>query len=130
MNVENTGLNIEYTARWTNITPKLKRLAETELTRIDLMLGGTGRSGVIGAHVIFTEDKYRQIAEVTLKTRTEVLVATCEGTEMLTALHDALKKIEQQAIRHKERKITVERHAKPASSEPLIEVISPSAAAS
>ena len=130
MNVENTGLNIEYTARWTNITPKIKTMAETELRRIDQMLGGAGRSGIIGAHVILTEDKYRQIAEVTLKTPTEVLVATCEGTEMLSALHDALRKIEQQAVRHKERRITVERHAKPASSEPLIEVISPSAVAS
>jgi putative sigma-54 modulation protein len=125
MNVENTGLNIEYTARWTNITPKIKKLAETELKRIDQMLGGA-----VSAHVILTEDKYRQIAEVTLKTASETLVATCEGTEMLVALHDALRKIEQQAVRHKERRITVERHAKPASSEPLIEVISPSAAAS
>ena len=33
MNVKNTGLNIEYTARWTSITPKLKGLAETELKR-------------------------------------------------------------------------------------------------
>jgi putative sigma-54 modulation protein len=118
-------LNIEYTARWTNITPKIKKLAETELKRIDQMLGGA-----VSAHVILTEDKYRQIAEVTLKTASETLVATCEGTEMLVALHDALRKIEQQAVRHKERRITVERHAKPASSEPLIEVISPSAAAS
>lgn len=125
MNVENTGLNIEYTARWTNITPKIKKLAETELTRIDLMLGGA-----VSAHVILTEDKYRQIAEVTLKTSNETLVATCEGTEMLVALHDALRKIEQQAVRNKERRLTVERHAKPASSEPLIEVISPSAVAS
>jgi putative sigma-54 modulation protein len=125
MNVENTGLNIEYTARWTNITPKIKKLAETELKRIDRMLGGA-----VSAHVILTEDKYRQIAEVTLKTTAEILVATCEGTEMLSALHDALRKIEQQAVRHKERRITVERHAKPASAEPLIEVISPSAVAS
>ena len=126
MNVENTGLNIEYTARWTNITPKIKKLAETELKRIDQMLYGR----TVSAHVILTEDKYRQIAEITLKTATETLVATCENTEMLTALHDALKKIEQQAIRHKERKITIERHAKPASAEPLIEIASPSAIAS
>ncbi len=125
MDVKNTGLNIEYTARWTNITPKIKNMAETELKRIDQMLGGA-----VSAHVILTEDKYRQIAEVTLKTTTETLVATCEGTEMLVALHDALRKVEQQAVRHKERRITVERHAKPASSEPLIEVISPSAVAS
>jgi putative sigma-54 modulation protein len=124
MNVENTGLNIEYTARWTTITPKMKKLAETELKRIDHMLGGC-----VSAHVILTEDKYRQIAEVTLKTSTETLVATCEGTEMLSALHDALRKIEQQAVKHKERRITVERQAKPASTAPMIEVVSPSALA-
>ena len=129
MNVEKTGLNIEYTARWTNITPKIKKMAETELNRIDQILGGGGGSGIIGAHVILTEDKYRQIAEVTLKTTTETLVATCEGTEMLVALHEALRKVEQQAVRHKERRITVERQAKPALPEPLIEVISPSALA-
>jgi putative sigma-54 modulation protein len=124
MNVENTGLNIEYTARWTTITPKMKKLAETELKRIDHMLGGC-----VSAHVILTEDKYRQIADVTLKTSTETLVATCEGTEMLSALHDALRKIEQQAVKHKERRITVERQAKPASTAPMIEVVSPSALA-
>ncbi len=77
--------------------------------------------------MILTEDKYRQIAEVTMKTPMESLVATCEGTDMLVALHDALKKIEQQAIKHKERKITVERHAKPNSAAPLIEIGSPAA---
>ena len=123
MNVENTGLNIEYTARATTLTPKLTQLAETELRRIDQIVGGA-----VSAHVILTEDKYRQIAEVTLMTGYETLVATCEGTEMLPALHAALRKIEQQAVKHKERKITVERHAKPASSEPLIEVVSPPSA--
>jgi putative sigma-54 modulation protein len=108
---------VEYTGRGMTVTPKQRKLADTELARID---GIIGRS--VSAHVILTEEKYRMIAEVTLKTATDSLVATCEGTEMLVALHDALKKIEQQAIKHKERKITVERHAKPNSSEPLIEV--------
>ena len=108
---------VEYTGRGTTITPKQKKLADAELVRID---GIIGRS--VSAHVVLTEDKYRQIAEVTLMTPMDTLVATCEGTEMLTALHDALKKIELQAIKQKERKITVERHAKPNSSEPLIEL--------
>ncbi len=108
---------VEYTGRGTTVTEKQKRLADAELARIDSIIGRT-----VSAHVILTEDKYRQIAEVTLKTATDSLVATCEGTEMLTALHDALKKVEQQALKHKERKITVERHAKPNSAEPLIEV--------
>ena len=116
-------MNVEYTGRGTTVTPKQKKLAETELARIDSIIGRT-----VSAHVILTEEKYRMIAEVTMKTATESLVATCEGTEMLVALHDALRKIEQQAVKHKERKITVERHAKPNSAEPLIEVVSPSAA--
>ena len=112
-----TGLNIEYTGRGTTIGVKLRALAEGELRRIDKMLGG-----VVSAHVILTEDKYRKIAEVTLMTGSETLVGTCEGTDMLQALHDALRKIEQQAVKHKERKITVERHGKPDSAAPLIEV--------
>lgn len=108
---------VEYTGRGTTITPKQKKLADAELARINGIIGR-----VVSAHVILTEDKYRKIAEITLKTAMDQLVANCEHTEMLTALHDALKKIELQAIKHKERKMTVERQRKPNSSEPLIEV--------
>jgi putative sigma-54 modulation protein len=114
---------VEYTGRGTTVGIRERKLADAELARIDGIIGRT-----VSAHVILTEDKYRKIAEVTLKTATDQLVATCEGTEMLTALHDALKKIEQQAIKHKERRITVQRHGKPDSSEPLIEVPSVAAA--
>ena len=110
-------MNVEFTGRNTPIYPRLKEFANTELDRIDKMLGRT-----VSAHVILSEDKYRKIAEVTLQTTHETLVAECEGKEMMDALHDTLKKIEQQAIKHKERKATLERHAKPDSAEPLIEV--------
>jgi putative sigma-54 modulation protein len=116
---------VEYTGRGTAITPKIKRLADTELARMDGMIGRT-----VSAHVIVTADKHRQIAEVMMKTATDQLVATCEGTEMLGALHEALKKIEHQALRHKERKMTAERQRKPDSAEPLIELSMPQAAAS
>ena len=103
---------VEYTGRGTTVTEKQKTLADAELARIDSVIGRT-----VSAHVILTEDKYRKIAEVTLKT----------ATDMLLALHDARRKIEQQALKHKERKITVERHGKPNSTEPLIEVGLPTA---
>ena len=122
MNVENTGLHVEYTGRGITISPKCKQLADTELARIDQVIGRS-----VSAHVIFTEDKYRKIVEVTLKTPTEMLVATCEDTDMLVALQGALNKVEQQAIKHKQRKITVERHGKPDSAEPLIELATPEA---
>ena len=105
-------MNVEYTGRHFTVTAKLKAQAEAGMIRIDRV---TDRC--TGAHVILTEDKYRKIAEVEVKCRGEVLVSTCESTEMETALHDALAKVEQQAIRHKERFTTVRDHPKPVAQE-------------
>ena len=110
-------MTIEYTGRGFTVTGKLKKMADEYLGRIDHIIGRG-----VNAHVILTEDKYRMCAEVTLKTPLETLVANCEDTDMEKALHDALRKIEQQAVKHKERKLSLERHAKPDSAEPLIEV--------
>ena len=115
-------MNVEYTGRGTTVTAKQTALAEAELKRIEGIIGRA-----VGAHVILSEDKYRMTVEVTLTMAHETLVARCEGTDMMTQLLGALHKIEQQAVKHKERKITVERHAKPNSSEPLIEVGLPAA---
>jgi putative sigma-54 modulation protein len=101
-------MNIEYTGRHTVVTAKLKEQTEAALIHIARV---TNRC--THAHIILTEDKYRQIAEVTLQCRGDVLVATCESTTMETALHDALAKIEQQAIRSKEKFATVRDHPKP-----------------
>jgi putative sigma-54 modulation protein len=98
---------MEYTGRHTAVTPKLKTLAEAGMARIDRVA-----NRCTSAHVIFTEDKYRKIAEVNVLCRGENLVATSESTEMETALHDALHKVELQAIRHKERYATVRDHPK------------------
>ena len=100
-------MNVEYTGRHTIVTAKLKQQAEAGLARIARLVD---RSAT--AHVILTEDKYRKIAEVALKASHEDMVATCEGTDMEAALHDALHKVEQQAIRHKEKFDTVSRHPK------------------
>ncbi len=100
-------MKVEYTGRQTTITKKLKLQAEEGLEPIETIIGTT-----CSAHVILSTDKYRQIAEVTVKCKNRSLVATCESTEMLVALHDALAKIEQQAIRHNQRRTTIKRHPK------------------
>jgi putative sigma-54 modulation protein len=100
-------MNVEYTGRQTQITVKLKAQAEAGLARIAKVVDRSA-----AAHVILTEDKYRKIAEVTVRCRNGELVATCESTEMETALHDALQKVEQQAIKNKDRFDTITRHAK------------------
>jgi len=64
--------------------------------------------------VILTVDKYRQIAEVTMKAKFYDFVATAEGAEMTAALHDALAKLEQQAVKHKQKNTTTRHHPKEA----------------
>jgi putative sigma-54 modulation protein len=100
-------MDVEYTGRQATITKKLKTQTEAGLARIAKILGNSGN-----VHVILATDRYRQIAEVTVQTRNQKLVATCESTEMVVALRDTLDKIEQQAIRHKKKKMTIKRHGK------------------
>ncbi len=100
-------MDVEYTGRQATITKKLKTQTEAGLARIAKILGNAGN-----VHVILATDRYRQIAEVTVQTRSQKLVAMCESTEMVIALRDTLDKIEQQAIRHKKKTMTIKRHGK------------------
>jgi putative sigma-54 modulation protein len=100
-------MKIEYTGRQITINKKLKAQAEEGLARIAKVVGRTA-----SAHVILSEDKYRMVAEVSVVTGGHTLVATCKSAEMTTALHDALAKVEQQAIRHKKKFTTLKRHPK------------------
>ena len=103
-------MDIEYTGRQTVITKKLKTQAEAGLARIAKLVGRTANT-----HVILTTDKYRRVAEVTLKTRGQDWVANCEATDMEVALHDALCKLEQQIVRHNQKKNKAKRHPKGAA---------------
>jgi putative sigma-54 modulation protein len=96
---------VEYTGRQISITQKYKVQAEAGLERIGKLVGRAA-----SAHIILTVDKYRKIAEVTVKNGSQEMVANCESAEMKTALHDALAKIEQQAVRHRQKTTTTMRH--------------------
>jgi putative sigma-54 modulation protein len=91
-------MQVEYTGRQTAITPTLRRLAEEGLDRVSKVVG-RGAS----AHVILTEEKYRQTAEVTVQTKFQTIVGLCQSSVMETALRDALAKAEIQAIKHKDK---------------------------
>jgi putative sigma-54 modulation protein len=99
-------MDVEYTGRHDAVvTDEMRTLAGPYLDRMEKMLGG-GSS----AHVIVTAEKYRQIAEVTVKTHAQDLVGLCESTgSMETALRQALEKTEAQAIRFKEKRATQKR---------------------
>jgi len=102
-------MTIDYTARHTVVTKKLKEVAETGIERI-----GRVTHLCKNAHIILSEDKFRKIAEVTLQCKGESIVATGEAEQMETALRQALERVEQQAIRSRKRVETVRaRVAKP-----------------
>lgn len=87
-------MEIEYTGRQATVTKSLRALAETGIERIAKILGK-----VTGAHVILSATKYRQTAEVTIKTRLNKIVGVAECPNMETSLRDALMRAETQAIR-------------------------------
>jgi putative sigma-54 modulation protein len=91
-------MQVEYTGRQVTVTRTLRTIAEESLERIAKILGKT-----TGAHIILTAEKYRQQAEVTIKTRLHNIVAASESTNMETALRGALDKAETQAIRCKKK---------------------------
>ena len=99
---------VEYTGRKTAVTPKLKQLAEEGLARVELVA-----NRCTSAHIILTEDKYRQQAEITVHCRNEDLVASSEAPEMEQALREVLAAVEKQAIKSKERFTTVRSRPKP-----------------
>ena len=105
-------MNVEYTGRHTEVVAKWRAQAEAGLSRVEKVADRCTK-----AHVIFTEDKYRKIVEITLNCRGEQIVATCEATDFEAALHAALQKVEQQAIKHKDKFATVRDHPKPLTTE-------------
>jgi putative sigma-54 modulation protein len=100
-------MQVECTGRQVTITKSLRALAEEGISRIALILGKT-----TSAHVVLTAEKYRQMAEVTLKTRLQTIVGSSEATVMETALRDAIMKAETQAVRYKARVRTRKRQPK------------------
>lgn len=99
---------IEYTGRQIAVTQKYKDQAAAGLKCIEKIVGGAP-----SAKVILTVDKYRKIADVAVKQGSQSMVATCESAEMMTALRDALAKIEQQAVRQRQKTTASKRHPRP-----------------
>ena len=108
---------VEYTGRQFVITDKYRANADEALNRIEKLV-----TKAVSAHVILTTDKYRKVAEVTLTCKGQNLIAVCESADMMTALNDALAKIEQQVIRQRQRTTTAIRHPRSAGLRTPVEV--------
>lgn len=104
-------MNIEYTGRQIAVTQKYKDQAQEGLQRIEKLVDPAAK-----AKVVLTRDKYRNIADVTVNQGNQSMVAASESTDVMTALREALAKIEQQAVKQKQKFHTVKRHPRPMES--------------
>jgi putative sigma-54 modulation protein len=87
-------MQIEFTGRQTDVSPRLRETAEKKLRKLSRTL-----RGLTHAHVVLAADKHRQIAEVTVQCRRFALSAQEESTDLLASLATAMDRLERQAQR-------------------------------
>jgi len=113
-------MSIEFTGRQMEVGDDLRRYTQGRLRKITRLLGETYEM-----HVILTAEKHRRVAEVTLKFRDHTLVGIEESGDPRTSISGALSKLERQAVRLRERKLTRKRRPKPATTV-VLNVLGPS----
>jgi putative sigma-54 modulation protein len=97
-------MEVEYTARQVRISKALRTQAEEGMQRIARILGKTAR-----ASVTFSAQRHLQIAELTVQTRLQTIVATGSADKLESALREALDHAENQAVRYRDKRLTRKR---------------------
>lgn len=109
-------MKVNFTGRHVEVTEAL-RLASTE--RLDKMT--TFLDDVIDVHVTFSVENHRHAVELALKTRHDTFVASSESSDMYKSLAQALDKLEAQAHKRHDKKVTVAHVGKPEIPEEAVE---------
>jgi ribosome hibernation promoting factor len=97
-------MEVELTARQVKIPKALRAQVEEGMNRIARILGRTTT-----ASITFRTQRHLQIAELTVKARMQTIAACGEADTQESALRAALAHAENQALRHRDRKITRKR---------------------
>jgi putative sigma-54 modulation protein len=93
-------MEVEYTARQVKISKALRMQAEEGMERIARILGKNARGSIV-----FSAQKREQIAELTIQARMQTIAAEGKAETLETALRLALEHAENQARRHRDRRI-------------------------
>ena len=92
-------MNVEYTGRQFEITPTIRKQVQTGLAKIQKILVSN-----FDAHVILSSAKHRYIAEITITVRNHApIVGLAEASDMISAIGNALDRIERQTVKYKTR---------------------------
>jgi putative sigma-54 modulation protein len=100
-------MEVEYTARNVRISKGLHDQAEEGMERIALLLGRSAR-----ASIVFSAQKRQQIVEVTIRARLHTIVAEGKADTLQSALRQAIAHAENQARRHRDRRMAIKRKPK------------------
>jgi putative sigma-54 modulation protein len=91
-------MNVEYTGRQYEITPKIRKEIETGLTKIKKVLGDRFET-----KVILSVEKHRHKAEITITPPNGPIVGLAQASDMLAAVNEALDHLAKQAVKYKDR---------------------------
>jgi len=93
-------MEVEFTARQVKISKALRTQAEEGMERIARILGKSAR-----ASIVFSALKRLHVAELTIQARLQTIAASGESDTLENALRQALDHAENQARRHRDRRI-------------------------
>jgi len=92
-------MQISTTARHCELDPEMRSFAEERLQRISRFA-----RDIHEVHLIVTGEKFRHVAEITLRLNHHELVSREEATEMRSSIDGAVERIEEQLRRFKDRR--------------------------
>ncbi len=87
-------MKVIFTGRHVEVSEALRTFTQERLQKMATFL-----DDIIDVHVILSVEKHRHLAEITLKTRRDELVASSETDDMYLSLGQTLEKLETQAHR-------------------------------
>jgi putative sigma-54 modulation protein len=92
-------MKVHFTGRHVEVSDALKILGNERTQKLGHFL-----DDIMDVHIVFTVEKHRHLAEVTLKTRHGNFVASAETDDMYASLGQAMDKLENQTHRHQDKK--------------------------
>jgi putative sigma-54 modulation protein len=109
-------MRLDFTGRNVEITPALRQLLSTKLSRLERVIGDSALS----AQVVLTRERYRHITDITVHARGDnILAGVGEASAWPASVSAAIAKITQQGQRVKEKWTTRKRRGASARTLPV-----------
>jgi len=99
-------MNVEYTGRQYEITPRVRKEVEIGLNKIRRILGDRFET-----KVVLAVEKHRHKAEITITPRKGPIVGLAQANDMLSAVNEALDHLQKQALKYKTKWLSKKRKA-------------------